>query len=96
MTGDEKLDPVAVSAMCRASADALRADRRAERDFEDAAAASQQGGWDQGLAPVEARVSSGVAERDARSQQDGTSRVGRTHAQRRGANAERDIGGNQR
>ncbi len=62
--GDEKLDPAAVKAMCRASADAVIADRRAERDFDDAATASKQGRWDQSLDFVGERVSSRVAERE--------------------------------
>lgn len=61
---DEKLDPAAVKAMCRASEDAARAERRAERDFEDAAAASQRGGWDQSLAMVGEHPAWRVAERE--------------------------------
>jgi hypothetical protein len=63
-TGDEKLDPAAVQAMCRASADALRADHRAERDFDDAATASKQGRWDQSLDFVGEHASSRIADRD--------------------------------
>ena len=63
-TGDKKLDPAAVKAMCQASEDAVRADRRAERDFEDAAAASKEGGWDQSLVLVEERLPRRVAERE--------------------------------
>jgi hypothetical protein len=54
---DKKLDPAAVKAMCQASEDAVRAERRAERDFEDAAAASKRGGCDQSLAMVAERPS---------------------------------------
>lgn len=61
---DKKLDPAAVKAMCQASEDAVRAERRAERDFEDAAAASQRGGWDQSLVMVGERPSWHVAERE--------------------------------
>jgi len=61
---DKKLDPAAVKAMCQASEDAVRAERRAERDFEDAAAASQRGGWDQSLAMIGERSSWRVAERE--------------------------------
>ena len=63
-TGDKKLDPAAVKAMCQASEDAMRADRRAERAFEYAAAASKQGGWDQGLAVVDGRRSWPATERE--------------------------------
>jgi hypothetical protein len=63
-TGDDKLDPAAVKAMCQASEDAVRADHRAERAFEYAAAASQQGGWDQGLAMVDGRRSWPATERE--------------------------------
>ncbi len=56
-TRGKKLDPAAVSTMCQASEDAIRADRSAESEFEDAAAASKQGGWDQNLAVVGERLS---------------------------------------
>jgi hypothetical protein len=46
---DERLSPSAVKAMCQASRDAVRAERHAERDFEDAAAARHRGSWDQSL-----------------------------------------------
>ena len=49
---DKKLDPAAVKAMCQASRDAGSVKRHAERDFEDAAAASARGGWDQSLTIV--------------------------------------------
>jgi len=65
-TGDEKLDPAAVNAICQASEDAVGADRRAERDFDNAAAASKQGGWDQSLGFVRERLAERVAERDRR------------------------------
>ena len=61
---DKKLDPAAVRAMCQASEDAVRAGRRAERAFEDAAAASQRGGWDQSLTMVGERPSWRVGERE--------------------------------
>jgi hypothetical protein len=60
---DKKLDPAAVRAMCHASADASRAARRATRDFDDARAASQRGGWDQSLTRVYEDPSWRVAER---------------------------------
>jgi len=48
---DKKLDPAAVKVMYQASEDAVRVERRAERDLEDAAA-SQRGGWNQSLTMV--------------------------------------------
>ena len=63
-TGDKKLDPAAVKAMCQASEDAVRADRHATRAFEYATAASEQGGWDQGLAMVDGRRSWPATERE--------------------------------
>jgi hypothetical protein len=57
---DKTLDPAAVKAMCQASEDAVSAERRAERDFEGAAAASARGGWNQSLTMVP------VAERERR------------------------------
>ena len=63
---DTKLDPAAVKAVCQASEDAVSAERRAERDFDDAAAVSQRDAWDQSLAIVSAGSSSRVAERESR------------------------------
>jgi hypothetical protein len=63
-TKDERLGPAAVKALCQASEDAVRADRRAERDFDAAAAASERGGWDQSLALVEARFTWRVADQE--------------------------------
>ncbi len=41
--------PAAVDTTCDAARRAIRADRRAQRDFENAAAASERGGWFQSL-----------------------------------------------
>jgi hypothetical protein len=60
---DWKLDPAAVKAMCGASEDAVARERRAGREFEEAAVASQPSGWDQGLTMVGERASWQIAER---------------------------------
>jgi hypothetical protein len=60
---DKNLDPAAVKAMCQASEDAVSAERSAERDFEDVAAARRLSGWDQRLAMV-GEPSWRVAERE--------------------------------
>jgi hypothetical protein len=64
---DEKLDPAAVTAMCQASEDAAMVERHAVRAFKDAAAANEEGGWDQGLIAIDESLSRRL-ERERRSQ----------------------------